>query len=278
MSKKSAAKRVETVAEDTALATVQEAALPVSLDEMQADAGMGLEGIGADDQAIPFLTPLQALSPQCQKRTDAYVEGAEPGAFYQSVTGELFDGAEGVLLVPVAYQRRIIEWKPREVGGGFVAAHDPGSNIMDRAVRNEKGKDVLPNGNIVEPTAHHYCLLLKEDGTFEQVLITMKSTQLKKSRKWNSMMLAQKARAKDGSLFTPASYAYVYQATTVAESNDQGSWFGWSISLVGPLTDPNVYRAAREFAQAIRSGNVKVKHEADDIDDSIAAAAESAFG
>lgn len=249
--------------EETAL-TVTEAALPVALADMQADAGLGMEGIGTDDQAIPFLSPLQPLSPQVNKRSDAYVEGAEAGSLLQSVTGEVYDGQEGVLLVPVAYQRKVIEWKPRETGGGFVKAHDADSNILDLAKRNDMGKDVLPNGNIVEPTAHHYCLLLKPDGTFDQVLVTMKSTQLKKSRKWNSMQLAQKMKAPDGSLFTPPSFANVYHAKTVAESNDRGEWFGWSIGLSGPLTDPNVYAAAREFAKQVRAGTVKVKHEQDD--------------
>ena len=59
----------------------------------------------------------------------------------------------------------------------------------DKAVKGDKGRDVMPNGNELQNTAQHYVLLLKEDGGYEQAVISMKSTQLKKSRRWNSMMM-----------------------------------------------------------------------------------------
>jgi len=83
---------------------------------------------------------------------------------------------------------------------------------------------------------------------------------LKKSRKWNSMMQSVKMQGKNG-LFTPPMFSQVYRLTTAAESNDKGKWFGWEIERVGSVEDPNVYAAAKAFAEQINAGKVQVKHE-----------------
>jgi hypothetical protein len=88
----------------------------------------------------------------------------------------------------------------------------------------------------------------------------MKSTQLKKSRKWNSMLMSTKLMGKNGP-FTPPMYSHVYRLTTQAESNDKGKWFGWEIEKVGAVEDKNVYAAAKAFASQVSAGDVKVKHE-----------------
>ena len=91
----------------------------------------------------------------------------------------------------------------------------------------------------------------------QQALITMKSTQLKVSRSWNSMMNSIKLQGKNG-LFTPAAYSHVYKLSTVQQSNDKGTWFGWNIEKVGPVQDKNLYEAAKQFASSVT--NVEVKH------------------
>ena len=62
----------------------------------------------------------------------------------------------------------------------------------------------------------------------QTALISMKSTQLKVSRNWNSMMNSITLTGKNG-LFTPPSYSHVYKLKSVQQSNDKGTWFGWTI-------------------------------------------------
>jgi len=90
-------------------------------------------------------------------------------------------------------------------------------------------------------------------------LISMKSTQLKVSRNWNSMMNSITLTGKSG-LFTPPSYSHVYNLKSVQQSNDKGTWFGWSIDKVGPVSDTNIYQAAKSFAESVSKGDVKAKH------------------
>ena len=56
------------------------------------DSGMGLENIDKEDLALPFLKLLQAGSFETKKKHAKYVEGAEPGMFYNTVTKKLYDG------------------------------------------------------------------------------------------------------------------------------------------------------------------------------------------
>jgi hypothetical protein len=87
----------------------------------------------------------------------------------------------------------------------------------------------------------------------------MKSTQLKISRKWNSMMASIKMKGANG-LFTPASFSHVYKLRTIQQSNDKGTWFGWEVSKVGPVEDSSLYQQAKSFAESVSRGDIKVKH------------------
>ena len=88
----------------------------------------------------------------------------------------------------------------------------------------------------------------------------MKSTQLKVSRKWNSMMLGIKMQGKNG-LFTPPTYSHIYNLSTVQMSNDKGTWFGWDVAKVGPVVDKGIYDMSKSFAESVSKGEVQVKPE-----------------
>ena len=87
----------------------------------------------------------------------------------------------------------------------------------------------------------------------------MKATQLKISRKWNSMMMGIKMQGKNG-LFTPPTYSHIYKLKTVQQSNDKGTWFGWDVSKVGPITDKGIYEIAKGFSTNVGKGAVVAKH------------------
>jgi len=221
------------------------------------DALSGFEGMNQDDFALPFLRLLTNTSPEVGE-----VDGAMPGMIYNTVTGELYDGKKGIEVIPVAYVRQYIEWAPRGSGSGApVAMYPATSDVLSRTHREPgDNKDYLDNGNYIENTANHYVMVVNSEGTPEPALITMKSTQLKKSRKWNSMMQSVKVAGKSG-LFTPPMYSQMYRLTTVPESNDKGKWFGWEVERIGPVEDAGIYQAAKDFANSVNAGEVKVKHQ-----------------
>ena len=225
------------------------------------DANKGFQQMTQEDLALPFLKVLGQLSPEVNTRHAKHIDKAQPGMILNTVTNELYDGTKGIQVIPCYYKREYVEWKERgESLGAPVAIHSTDSDVVASAKRDTMNKDRLPNGNYLENTASHFVLIT---GTSTSTaLITMKSTQLKTSKKWNTMMLGIKLKGKDG-LFTPPTYSHVYILKTVQQSNDKGTWFGWDVNKLGPVQDKAVYDQAKSFSQNISKGNVRVKHTSD---------------
>jgi len=231
---------------------------PLPANVFEDDMGKGLGNIGQQDLALPFLKILAQLSPEVNKRDGKYVEGAEAGMIYNSVTGELYNGVEGINVIPAFYKLEYLEWKDRGEGlGAPINIYPSSSDIMSKTKADANYKDRLPNGNYIEKTASHFVIILGD--TPSTALISMKSTQLKISRKWNSMMSGLKLKGKNG-LYTPASFSHIYRLKTTQMSNDKGTWFGWEVSKVGPVTDSQAYQQAKVFCENISKGSIKAKH------------------
>ena len=217
------------------------------------DQAGGMEGMRQGDFAMPFLRVLGQLSPEVNKRDAKYVDGAEPGMIFNTVTGQAYDGEKGVNVLPCGYKREYVEWSDRGEGTSApIAIHAVDSGIIEKTTRGADYKDRLANGNYLENTASYFVMM--ED--LSQALITMKSTQLKVSRSWNSMINSIKLQGKNG-MFTPASYSHVYNLSTVQQSNDKGTWFGWNVTKVGPVQDKLLYVAAKQFAGKVNAMPVK---------------------
>ena len=224
--------------------------------DMEADAQQGAQNISQADLALPFLKILGQLSPEVNKRDGKYVEGAEPGKIINTVTNQLYDSLQ---VIPCNYKRQYIEWQDRGTSTGApVAIHEADSDIVSQTTRGKDYKDRLPNGNYLDNTASHFVLTVGD--TPSTALISMKSTQLKVSRKWNSMMMGIKMQGKNG-LFTPPTYSHIYKLSTVQMSNDKGTWFGWDVAKVGPVTDKAIYDMAKNFAVSVGKGEVQAKPE-----------------
>ena len=235
------------------VATKKEGALAAF--DMEADAQQGAQNISQEDLALPFLKILGQLSPEVNKRDGKYVEGAEPGKIINTVTNDLYDM---ISVIPCHYKRQYIEWADRGTSTGApVAIHEADSDIVSQTTRGKDYKDRLPNGNYLDNTANHFVLVLGNNP--QTALISMKSTQLKVSRKWNSMMMGIKMQGKNG-LFTPPTYSHIYNLSTVQMSNDKGTWFGWDVTKVGPVTEKHEYDMAKAFAESVGKGEIQAKH------------------
>lgn len=241
-------------------------ALPTVYEGFEEFGDLGFSEVTSEDLAIPFLRILQAMSPQKNKRDGAYVEGAEEGMFFNTVLNEVYNGEEGVQLIPCHYSRRFVEWKPREQGGGYVQAYEPTDPIVATTRRDERThQDMLPNGNYLQNTAQFFVLVLHPELGPQRALITMTSTQLKKARKWMTQAQSLTAKGAKGVYIMPL-MSQVYRAKTVHEQNDEGSWFGWDITRERGLNpqepdDATLFDMAMAFAKSVKAGEVQVKEQ-----------------
>jgi len=230
------------------------------MDDILEFAGDGA-AFDSSEMQIPFLRVLQALSPQLNKKKAEYIEGASSGDMFNTVSNQHWDGEEGVVLIPCFQTTKYLEFTPREQGGGFrgeIPANDP---VLTRTTRNG-AKEMLPTGNELVKSDQHYCLVVGEDGSFEPVVVDMKSTQLKVSRRWKTQIAMQKIKnPKTGQMITPPVYATMWKLTTTEESNDQGSWSNYQIEKVGLVDNRDLLLEAKSFRDSVLAGEVKAAAE-----------------
>ena len=229
--------------------------------DLEQFADEGFDNVDSNSLALPFLKVLGQLSPQVTQGDSQFNADARPGMIYNTVTNELYNGADGMDVIPCFYKLEYIEWKDRDKGAvAPVNVYPADSDIMSKTTRDEKGKDRLENGNYVEETASHYVMVV-EEGKSSTALITMKSTQRKKSKKWNSMMMSLRAKKADGKgFFRPAPFTQQYKLKTVLEKNNLGSWYGWEIEHIGTVGSEDNIKAAYDFYESCKKGAVRVNH------------------
>jgi|TARA_A100001391_G_scaffold38218_1_gene21107 hypothetical protein len=225
----------------------------------------GFDNVDSKSLALPFLKVLGQLSPQVTQGDSNFIPDAKAGMIYNTVTDELYDGHKGITVIPCYYKLEYIEWKDRDKGAvAPVNVYPSDSDIMTKTTRGDDGKDRLQNGNYIEETASHYVMVVEPDKT-STALITMKSTQRKKSKKWNSMMMSLRQQRKNGKgFFKPAPFTQKYLLATVLEKNNMGSWFGWEISHVGAVESEEVLKAAFDFYESCKKGSVRVNHNTEE--------------
>lgn len=243
-------------------------ALPATIPDMAAYSGGGLENTDRDSFAIPFLAIIQKTSPQVDKDSDLYIKGAEAGDLLLTSSGELFKDEDGVDVVFCGYRRTFLRWAPMDDGGGFKGEIDVAEVAVMRAkgkLIEEDGRLFADNGDIVQDTRIHYVLVVREDGTFTPAVMSVKSTQIKKSKMLMTQIQSYIAKDGAGKSFTPPSFGHVYHAETVAESNDKGSWRGWKLSRTGFVEDAELFAAAVDFNKMSSTEGVKVNFEAEAV-------------
>jgi hypothetical protein len=251
-------------------------ALPAEYAGYEEHEGVGNEEVKATDIALPFLAIAQSNSPQVKKQESAYIQGISEGDMFHTITSKMYPGGDqGIKIINCYFQHRYVEWVPRNKGGGFVKQYLPGEQPRIETVEVEgKKRDVLPNGNDLVNTHYHFCLIVDLDGKdYEQIVIAMSSTQMKKSTRWNSKILNLKLMTADGSKrFTPPRFAMLWNLMTEYEKNEKGSWYGYKIEANHFLNlqdafEASVFKAAAEFSALMREKQVEITPPSRDQED-----------
>lgn len=221
------------------------------------DAPGGLEDIGRDDIAIPFLAIVQALSPQLEPGNAKYMEAAKIGNVLNTATGELMAGA---IVVPVDYKRSFCEWVPRNKGGGFRGEHgmEMEQEFNDRIDR-ATGIATLENGNHLVDTRTFFVYAGSSIETLAPTVISMSRTQTKKAKLFVNMIQNYIPVGAPPKMY-PA-WAAQYRFGSILEKNEKGSWYGWNIGRIGMNTNQALIKACEAFKKQIRGGTIIINRE-----------------
>ena len=215
------------------------------MDDIFESAGEGAS-FDSSEMQIPFVRLVQALSPQINKKKPEYIEGVSQGDAFNTVTKEYWDGEKGLTVIPCFQATK-----------GEI---QPDSPLLQQAKRNG-AKEILPNGNELVKSDQHFCLILAEDGSTQPAIIDMKSTQLKVSRNWKTMIAMQKADHPTKGKVTPAVFATKWKLTSVEQTNDRGTFANWSVAKVGLIDSRDLLQEAKTFRASIAAGEVKATPE-----------------
>lgn len=231
--------------------------------------GLGTETIRSEDTQIPFIRIVQSLSPVRQRGRPEFIPGIEEGDFYNTVTHESWKGDKGFHFTPVRFRRRFTEWWPRGSDKkGLVADHGSDDTVMQRCVRDERGRNMTTSGTEIVQSAEYLVLQVDLDaGTWSPCIISLAGTQFKKARQFNTRLLNRMIVVNGQRVRAPLFYS-LWLATSQPESNESGAWMGWRFSEVKPLPElGEVGRAIMADAAALYHASDSLKSVPVDIDE-----------
>jgi hypothetical protein len=259
MATKKATKALTTIADAGALATV----------DFGEHAGTGTKNMTSADQAIPFLSLLQALSKVISDPSKK-VEGAEPGMLMDSVSKQLYDGTEGVVFIPCNTARVYVAWRGEPGSGTIVGKFSPSDEVVKAAARRFAFNEmVTPDGDRLIETFYVIGFLTSAESLAEptgMAIISFTSTKIKAYKE--SIGEIRKIPG-DAPL-----YAFPLRITSVVNPAAKGTSFNFRLMPLG--YDGNVFKDGIAASVILPASDVaKViyplgKALADDFDNGVA--------
>lgn len=206
-------------------------------DYIKQGSNRGSENVKATDIVIPRLDLVQALSPCLKKNDPEYIEGAEAGMLFNSLTRKLY--GRSVVICPVYYRTEYLVWRDRKKGGGFRGAYQTNEEAQKRIKTEEKPEEF----EAIE-TGQQIVLVICDDGGVDEAVISMSRTKLKISRELNSLI-----RIAGGDRF---SRTYVAMGVEEQNSNNE-DYYNYSFNIAG-FPSEAVYKQAEAMYDSIATG------------------------
>lgn len=205
-------------------------------DWVDEDSNRGSEDVTANDIILPRIDVLQALSPQIKRKDPLYIEGAEQGMIFNTISGELY-GSE-IRFIPVSFKREYIVWQDRNLGGGF-----RGSFHTEAEAERERRNLENPDSHEVVETHVHFVLLLRDDGKVEEAILSMAKSKRKVSRKLNSLV----------QMFPGDRFARVYKLSAIEVDGQKGEFWNFEVAPVG-WASKDLWERGQKTYEAIEAG------------------------
>lgn len=186
-----------------------------------------------NEQVIPRLKILQPLNPEVQEGENQYIQGAKPGMFYNTASGKLTSGAQGLIMVVIGHQRQVIEWVPREQGGGLVkiwGADEGWKALCDKSQR-DAFNPVTKEGHTIDKQRSFLIFDVNpETGEVDPSFFNFRSTANRVANLLATMLTQTRVRLGNGNIITPPFYYYTYKVTLDKLTNIKGTW--WAPRIV----------------------------------------------
>jgi hypothetical protein len=218
--------------ESTALTTITNAGALANID-FGDHAGAGTKNMTGADQAIPFLSLLQALSKVISDPSQK-VKGAEAGMIMDSVSKQLYDGTEGVTFLPCNTARVYVAWKGEPGSGSVAGRYAPNDPLVKTAGRKFAFNEMKdPDGNRLVETFYVIGMVLGDDMVPTGMgIISFTSTKIKAYKESIGVLRTLPGNA--------PLYAFPLRLTSRPETRPKGTSYNFVIKPLG--YDGNVFK------------------------------------
>lgn len=232
-------------------------------DKAKADVGKGASQ-EQDDNLVPLIYILQALSPQVQERNPEYIKGAKPGDIWlRNAPEPIVAGEEGFLFQPCYFTKDWVEWKPQR--GGYAGRHDQRpADAVERPDPQDAQRMiwVRPNGNIVQETRYHIGYVINEKtGAAMPFVIPFKGAGHTVSRQWMFSINSKVIPDVEGP--APAWSCY-YRLKTKFRTNAKGEFFVLDPSDAGWVETEAEYTRGQKLYEGFAAGAHKIETPQED--------------
>lgn len=213
------------------------------------DSDRGSEEVGVKDIILPRIDVLQALSPQIKKTDPQYIEGAEQGIIFNTVSGELYGSS--IVFCPVKFTREFIVWQDRKAGGGFRGAFPTAEEAEQERQMQEN-----PDGHEVVETHVHFVLLLHPGGRIEEAVLSMSKSKRKVSRKLNTLV----------QMIPCDRFGRVYKLSALEVDGPKGEYWSFDVAAMG-YASKEVWEKGQDTYNAITRGERAIDRSVPDGDE-----------
>jgi len=184
--------------------------------------GRGNENVGTN-VAIPRIKLLQKMSNEVDKHHANYVEGCEPGHFFNTLTNQNY--GNDIYVISLTFKTEYVVWRQLEAGGGYLGAFASQQEAQDKV--NEQDK---PSEYDINET-HAHVILLKNPTTGQldrtPCIMDFASSKLRSSKNWNSQIGMQGGDRFAG--LWKVSCLSTENKLGKAFMNCEASWVGWAM-------------------------------------------------
>lgn len=216
------------------------AALPAFLDDVE------MTGVGVATDSKDFLLPmarvLDAKSPEVTRGSPSMIAGAAAGdILIKNAPVPFIKGDEGMLFQPCYREEAVIEWRPRNSGGGggsgFVERHladylTTSKDIEQRPHPENKAKLVWyrkSTGNLLVETRYVGGYMIADNAPPMPLVLPFASTGHSVAKNWNMLMAMKQVKGRTADIF-----AVYYRVKTRLRQRSDQAWYVFDISDAGP--------------------------------------------
>lgn len=228
------------------------------------DAMASFQGDIADPstRVRPFIYIAQSTSPAVEvANKDAYIEGIQIGDLYNSALRTIY--GKNMRVIPCYFSHTYVHFGNKDTDPGYKGTYLTTDEFVVNAHRNEKGWIEMADGSELTE-AYAYFVLVETENGWQEAVFSLRSSQIKKAKEWNTKMLALRNPSKQ----VVPMYGAIWNISTIKESKEVAGkpayWFGIKIGSADIIGDINIYKNSQTYARLAQAGKVEIDNSKDE--------------